>query len=361
MRAILEKNYYYQNGYVLYKSQVLFLEFYFIQEQGQKMFVYLIKGIQFRAVYIKNSNNFLFLTYVFLYYWQRGEQRVISLGPNMSSNYSRCVIRQRRNRASDGARIGPDECATSADVFAWDHGCQFIRADTAEFRKHILSKWLDDKLAVEWRGKFGCLQGNLPMKEGDQAPDFFGLPSHAPVYHGVGGMHAIASGMLRKAQSQRKDVNVQVKVGARVAEIQKITSGEQSGKWLLLGTTGEAALHDSKEEVAAQAQNTACCDVVFDALLITDVSASFEGWHRASAGLPSCASHIRERVGRRVRVPLFTALVAFESKVEVELDGITFSDDTLWFAARSTSKHNLLPHPPPGSLFPLATRLWPSR
>lgn len=45
---------------------------------------------------------------------------------------------------------------------------------------------------------------------------------------------------------------------------------------------------------------------------------------------------------QRVRVPLFTAMVAFERPVPgVELDGITFNDDTLWFAARSASKQGL--------------------
>jgi len=67
--------------------------------------------------------------------------------------------------------------------------------------------------------------------------------------------------------------------------------------------------------VAAEAYNVPCSNLSFDALLITDASASFEGWHRASAGLPPCASEILARVRARVRVPLFTALVAFSSAV----------------------------------------------
>lgn len=48
------------------------------------------------------------------------------------------------------------------------------------------------------------------------------------------------------------------------------------------------------------------------------------------------------RVRQRVRVPLFTAMVAFQQALSgVELDGITFKDDTLWFAARSASKRDL--------------------
>lgn len=278
----------------------------------------------------------------------------------------------RRVSAEDGRRIAP-EAAAPDSYYAWDHGCQFFRADTTEFRTSILPDWLGAKLAVEWRGRFGRIQGTAP-KEGEAAPDFFGLPTgqnsrncppcstgyivhtkalnfqdfspDGPVYHGVGGMHSVACGLLRAASSHRQDIKVQVKVGARVAAIERVAFGVNSDRWQLLGTTGEAAFHDSKETIAAQAQNVPCSDLFFDALLVTDASASFEGWHRASAGLPEIAKSVCDKVRQRVRVPLFTALIAFEKAVPVDLDGITFEDETIWFAARSASKDSLHPQAP---------------
>jgi len=146
----------------------------------------------------------------------------------------------RRIRADDGARIAAEDTATSS--FAWDHGCQFFRADTAEFRTCILPEWLKGKHAVEWKGRFEHVDGDAPTKPGQLPQDFFGLPSKTPVYHGVGGMHAIASGVLREAVAHRTDIDVQVKVGARVASIERITSGIDAGAWQLLGTTGEVCI-----------------------------------------------------------------------------------------------------------------------
>eukprot|EP00802_Teleaulax_amphioxeia_P005418 Tamp_05422.p1 GENE.Tamp_05422~~Tamp_05422.p1 ORF type:complete len:477 (+),score=89.84 Tamp_05422:53-1483(+) len=252
-----------------------------------------------------------------------------------------------RRVQADGARIAAEAAVPDA-YFAWDHGCQFFRADTAEFRSTILPEWLSAKLAVEWRGRFGRMGGNVAEAEGDVGPDFFGLPAQTPVYHGVGGMHAIATGLLRAAVPRGQDaqIKVEIKVGARVASIRRIDAGEHAGRWQLLGTTGDAALHDSTEAVAAQALEEPCSHLFFDALLVTDASASFEGWHRASAGLPACASKVRDQVRQRVRVPLFTALIAFEKRVAVDLDAITFADQTLWFAARSVSKQGLHPQAP---------------
>ena len=97
-------------------------------------------------------------------------------------------------------------------------------------------------------------------------------------------------------------------------------------------------------------------------VVLTDVSSSFEQWHRASAGVPEA---IAARVRNRVRVPLFSCMVALPAPLDVPLDGITFASDTadsgaldgtcasgtgaestgksfpLWFAARSSSKPGL--------------------
>ena len=81
----------------------------------------------------------------------------------------------RRGRAEDGRRIVLEDAAPTYN--AWDHGCQFFRADTAESCSSILPDWLGAKLAVEWRGRFGRLQGTAPTPDGEAAPDFFGLPT----------------------------------------------------------------------------------------------------------------------------------------------------------------------------------------
>ena len=65
------------------------------------------------------------------------------------------------------------------------------------------------------------------------------------------------------------------------------------------------------------------------------MSSSFEGWHRASAGLPA---HFAARVSGRVRVPLFSCMVAYAAPLGLPLDGLTFhGGDVLWFAARSAA------------------------
>jgi hypothetical protein len=119
-------------------------------------------------------------------------------------------------------------------------------------------------------------------------------------------------------------------------------------QWKLEGVGGEAAFHDSPEAVAAKGASRSLG--VFDAVLVTDISASFAGWHRASAGVPESVAKV---LRARVRVPLFSCMVAFSSPLS-QLGGgggggggggqavpdaiVAGGDDTLWFAARTRSK-----------------------
>jgi len=64
-----------------------------------------------------------------------------------------------------------------------------------------------------------------------------------------------------------------------VDAIERVASGVHGDRWQLLGTTGEAAFHDSKEALAAQAQNVPCSDLLLDALLVMDASASSPADH----------------------------------------------------------------------------------
>ena len=77
----------------------------------------------------------------------------------------------------------------------------------------------------------------------------------------------------------------------------------------------------------------------FDAVIVTDASAAQESWHRASAGLPEAFLAMSKRVQDRVRVAMFTAIVAFEARVPVDFDASSFAGaEGLWFAARTNSK-----------------------
>ena len=61
----------------------------------------------------------------------------------------------RRVRAADGVPISPEGDGTAA--FRFDHGCQFFRADSAEFRDEVLPRWIREGWAAQWEGRFGSI------------------------------------------------------------------------------------------------------------------------------------------------------------------------------------------------------------
>ena len=124
---------------------------------------------------------------------------------------------------------------------------------------------------------------------------------------------------------------VTVQRGSRVSSVRK--SGD---KWELFGTRGEAAFHDTKEDVAQKEQEQLLCFA--DAVIFTDISSSSESWHRASAGIPDS---LRELVPQKARLPLFSCMVALDRPVtpSIPYDGFTVAGNSdLWFAACSQSK-----------------------
>lgn len=216
--------------------------------------------------------------------------------------------------------------STAEAAFVFDHGCQFFRADSHQFQHCLLQDWLARGWVAEWQGKFGILCG--PGGDKPHA-DFFGFPNQPPYYCGFGGMSALPCALLEDATASG---SVRVCAGVRVAGTAKLASG----KWLLSGTSGKAAFHDTAEEEAARVSPDALGE--FDAVIVTDVSASMPGWHRASAGIPE---EIASRVRNRTRVCLFTALFAFSEPLDLEEDAFSALDDTLWFASRTRSKPGL--------------------
>ena len=219
----------------------------------------------------------------------------------------------------DGVVVGDDLVDKLALHF--DHGLQFFRADSAAMQD-LVAGWVAKGFAAEWKGRFGY------AGKGSEGAGFFGLPSRKePVYAGVGGTHSLVRSVLKEAKG------VKVNRGVRCAGLRKL----EDGQWELLGVHGKAAYHDSAESVASAAGHESLGR--FDYVVLTDISSSFGGWHRASAGVPEAFA---KRVRNRVRVPLFSAMVAFEESLGLPLDGITFGgEDGLWFAARTQSKPGL--------------------
>ena len=226
------------------------------------------------------------------------------------------------HRAVSENVVVADDPPIPKSALEFDHGCQFFRADTLEMRA-LATSWCAAGWTAEWRGRFGTAgEGTVD--------DFFGLPSlDAPVYIGIGGMHMLPRQLLQACDPNR----VIVRRGVRVAGMDR----EADGAWALLGVSGSAAFHDTADAAAQQAQREVLG--LFDLVVLTDVSSSFGGWHRASAGVPDAFA---ARVRDRVRVPMFSAMVAFESTLDLPLDGISFpSAGGLWFAARTQSKPGL--------------------
>merc|ERR1719446_719120 len=109
--------------------------------------------------------------------------------------------------------------------------------------------------------------------------------------------------------------------GQRVAEVRHAPSqghAPSHGRWELLGTSGESAFHDTSVSATPHTLGT------FDAILFTDASSALGSWPRASAGLPpELGEELARRVARRVRVPLFTCMVALERPLGAGVDGFT--------------------------------------
>lgn len=228
---------------------------------------------------------------------------------------------------------------TQAQQVRFDHGCQFFRADTPRFQEHV-SEWIQRGFVKEWNGTF-VTDGN-PDDFVHRDRGFFGMTHSPPFYVGSDGMNSVVQGVLDHCCC---DEALRVHRGTRVANMERNPS---TGRWSLYGTSGEIAFHDTPEEKVAAAaasdkgsQLGRTPDREYDVVILTDVSSSFGSWHRASAGVPEeFASKVRKTCS--ARVPLFTAMVAFESRLDVPFDAVSFAkNDAIWFAARSSSKPGL--------------------
>ena len=262
--------------------------------------------------------------------------------------------------------------SSSTNMLRWDHGCQFFRADTPRFQC-IVQEWLDKGYAQVWNGNFTSIRCNNYHREDDEEGtgsdrsteeyEFFGLPSHPPFYVGSNGMQSLITNVMDDAAVQHQSSLssslsesslMRVFAGTRVAKLQRLTND----KWKLVGNCGIAAYHDTPEHIVQQQQQqqhqkaaetdedgyTILGDESgYDVIILTDISSSFEAWHRASAGVPpSFALSVRERVG--ARVPLFSTMIAYNTpQSSIPYVAISFIDHPIiWFAAKSNSKPGMM-------------------
>jgi predicted NAD/FAD-dependent oxidoreductase len=216
-------------------------------------------------------------------------------------------------------RDGNGEAAT----VRFDHGCQFFRADTDRFKK-LVHEWIEKGHVSEWKGDF--------RSSTKQEHEFFGLPSTPPFYVAIDGMQTLSKNILIDASASAK---LHIHSGVRIAQLDR---DAVTKKWRLIGTSGEAAYHDTSEKLQLDCQrNVIGEELGYDAVILTDISSSFGGWHRASARVPdSFSKAVRDKVG--ARVPLFTAMIAFDSATAIPFDAASFDHPVVWFAAKTSSK-----------------------
>ena len=232
---------------------------------------------------------------------------------------------RRRRRLDDGAKGGG-----GGGEMRWDHGCQLFRADTPRFRA-LVARLVEDGRVKTWEGKFAAPAGGARR-------DFFGFPHDPPFYVGGDGMADVVRGVLDGAR-ERGGERLRVHEGTRVANVSR---DPVTQRWRLTGTSGAAAYHDTPERVARAAVPGRLGEAAggYDVVVLTDVSSSFDAWHRASAGVPpEFAARVRARAG--ARVPLFAATICVEERTGAPFDAAAFNHDTLWFAARSGAKPGL--------------------
>ena len=273
-------------------------------------------------------------------------------------------------------------------LLKFDHGCQlFATQKNSQFEKCVVREWIDSGLTQEWNGRVGDVAEGMIQKDlwsetgftpgvdtAKYSGDFFGIAppykttdEEKKVYVAVGGMHRIATKTLHRMSDKH---NVQLFQNVRVASTEVVKEDEipekeeKAIKWKLFGPSGESAAHDASEEVAKRGNHVSLGrtkmsvnshesktsdpytihsineDVCYeyDIVIVTDISASFASWHRASASLPESVVLAMQN---KIRVPLFTALIAFDGplKLQDNLDALTFRDnEKIWFACRTSCK-----------------------
>ena len=77
-----------------------------------------------------------------------------------------------QGRRGVGGRTSSRTFENDKLLMRWDHGCQFFRADTDQF-KDIVKEWIENDFVREWKGQFISA---IPDTGNNTSIDFFGLP-----------------------------------------------------------------------------------------------------------------------------------------------------------------------------------------
>jgi hypothetical protein len=257
-------------------------------------------------------------------------------GPGGRASHRR-VHRIHGNVLPDDEHISPLD---SKQIFQFDHGCQFFCAWDDIFTSKV-QEWMDADVVAKWEQRSTLIQMNHTNNDEfmNRPIDFFGILSGDPCYIGKRGMHSISRYEESCARSKGAIIH-------RSTRVMNISSSEKNNaKWELTIVRGPAALHDTSETMATATSSPVMYANDFDAVIVTDASCSFDGWHRASAGISTIAPSLTKYIRSRARIPLFSSMVALDfsncKTIYSDYDALVFEtcqDKGLWFAAQSNSK-----------------------
>ena len=190
-------------------------------------------------------------------------------------------------------------------IDSFDHGCQFFFASSLRFREGAIADWLAAGVVRDWeeRRVLRC-PGVQSTAGAAHGRDFFGISSirGEPCYVGVDGMHSIAAFQASKAEKS----GATMLSGTRVTGATRAASSGR--QWEIFGQSGQAAFHNVPEAEKRAAAPPSSLGT-FDAVIFTDASCSYAGWHRASAGAADVAPAMASWIASRPRIPLFACML----------------------------------------------------
>eukprot|EP00877_Chromochloris_zofingiensis_P000364 jgi/Chrzof1/10328/Cz04g38020.t1 len=162
---------------------------------------------------------------------------------NLLAKYGYTVTVFDQGKSNPGGRTATR--VTSFQSLAFDHGCQFFKADTAEFRG-LVDEWIGAGVVCEWQGLIGqynARTGRYQPRESTSASEapanddaaqaaaaadsgHFSCMKPGPLYVGVPSMNAICKHLAQNPQLA--DVRIDVKVTRAHVD-------DSNGKWVLEG------------------------------------------------------------------------------------------------------------------------------
>ncbi|MCG6158592.1 NAD(P)/FAD-dependent oxidoreductase [Rubinisphaera margarita] len=177
----------------------------------------------------------------------------------------------------------------------FDHGAQYFTARDAEFRQQV-DDWIARGVVAIWEGPFGTLT------RGEIGP----APTKDPRYVGTPGMNAICRALAD---------GLVVKCSSRVTQLDR-----QNGKWSV--QVEDLAVGTGGAETRAEG---------FDHVVIAIPPA------QAADLLPKQTS-LQDIVREATMAPCIGVMVAFQSQVDLDLNGVFVQDSLIRWMARDSSR-----------------------